>query len=121
MTEPDFWPHLEHRVCREFSGLRDTSLRALWCDGFLRHTLHTDTPLGPRITGHTWLARGGSWQEEWDFTLLLPPQTRTLDDIDWLALLPADDVTGWLALDPPNKTMTINPRAAYPDPPPPQK
>jgi hypothetical protein len=118
MTEPDFWPRLEYRVCRELAGLRDNSLRALWCDGFLPHTLHIDAP-GPRITGHTWIGRGPRHQEEWDFTLILAPHTRTPDQIDWPTLLPQEDVTGWLSIDAERKTMTINPLAAYPDPIPP--
>jgi hypothetical protein len=114
MTEPDFWPHLEHRVSHELAGLRDPSLRALWCDGFLPSAFHTGPP-GPRITGHTWIARGGRHQEEWHFTLLLAPHTLTPDQIDWPTLLPPEDVTGWLSLDTDRKTMTINPLAAYPD------
>ena len=36
--------------------------------------------------------------------------------VNWSALLPPDDVTGWLSLDLDRKAVTIDPRAAYPDP-----
>ena len=32
-VEKDFWVALEYRVCREFEGFEDRSLRSLGCDG----------------------------------------------------------------------------------------
>jgi hypothetical protein len=35
--------------------------------------------------------------------------------VDWAALLPAEDVTGWLSPHPHAKTLAIDPLAAYPE------
>lgn len=47
--------------------------------------------------------------------LIAGNRVRSWDDADWDALLPPDDVTGWLSLDVDEKTLRIDPAAAYPD------
>jgi hypothetical protein len=81
MTEPDFWPHLEFRLCREFAGLPDNHLRFLWCDGFIPEQYLLDDP-SPRITGLAWICRGAN-QEQWSFTLLLNRPYGSRSESDW--------------------------------------
>jgi hypothetical protein len=58
---------------------------------------------------------GTTYQEEWEFTLLLDRSHDSPDQIEWSALLPASDVTKWLSLDPARKRLVIEPSAAVPD------
>jgi hypothetical protein len=113
VDEADYWVSLEYRVGREFAGMRENHLRYLWCDGFVpERYLLDDRP--PRITGRAWICDGPR-QAEWAFTLLLPNPVGSQDEIDWPALLPPENVTGWLAVDPRGKRIEIEPAAAVPD------
>ena len=118
--EREFWLLLEFRLCGEFAGLRDKSLRALWCDGFAPedHLIDGD---GARVTGTAWIAHGSGAHERWRFVLLVGRRLTSWEDVDWDRLLPPEHVTGWLAMDWSTKTMRIDPAAAYPDPPAPAK
>jgi hypothetical protein len=107
----EYWRHLEFRICRELAGMREKNLRAWWCDGFIPELL--DATRGC-FTGRVWMAHG-KHQEAWHFTLVLGPHLRACEQIDWGALVVAEDLTGWLSIDPGRKTMTINPQAAYPE------
>lgn len=112
MDEQDYWLRLEHRVCAEFTGFSDRTLRAIWCDGL--EPSHDDLSISPLcIHGRAW--SGPSGQEHWRFTLVLAPGIQSREVIDWAALLPADNVTGWLTPDPSARTLLIEPPAAYPD------
>jgi hypothetical protein len=113
MTEPDFWPHLEFRLCREFAGLPDNHLRFLWCDGFIPEQYLLDDP-SPRITGLAWICRGAN-QEQWSFTLLLNRPYGSRSEIDWQSLLPPENRTRWLAVDPQCRRLEIGPSAAIGD------
>jgi hypothetical protein len=113
VDEAHYWPSLEYRVCREFAGMSDPRLRSLWCDGFIPgRYLISET--SPRIEGRAWICDGRS-QHEWGFALLLPHQVASRDDIPWASLLPAEDVTRWLALDPRGQRIQIEPMAAARD------
>jgi len=112
----EFWLRLEYRVGLEIDGLRSDDFRGIWCDGFapeMFQLIHGR----PTITGRVWLAKSGhrGGQERWRFSLLLPENVRGEQDIEWAAVLPPDDVTGWLSLDQSQRVMKLDPVAAYPD------
>ena len=113
MDEADYWARLEYRVSREFAGMAERRLRSLWCEGFIPQQYLFSEPT-PRIVGRAWIG-GGPAQHEWEFTLFLPPETRSRDEIEWAALLPAEDVTRWLALDLAARRIQIKPLAAVRD------
>jgi hypothetical protein len=113
VNEADFWLHLEYRICREFAGMANRSLRFLWCDGLVPARYHLNDS-DPRITGTAWICNGPK-QDEWEFALFLPHPVASHDEIDWSALLPPENVTRWLALDPPGKHVQIEPGAAVAD------
>lgn len=106
MDEHDFWVRLEFRICAEFRGFDDEQLRAIWCDGLVAEDYDFSAPQ-PCIRGRAWC--GPSGQEPWRFTLVVDPGTRSPGEIDWSALLPGAQSTGWLVPDPGARTMTIYP------------
>jgi hypothetical protein len=112
-VEDEFWIALEFRVSGEFPGMADKQLRHFWCDGFIPEQYLLDD-LMPRIVGRAWIV-DDQRQENWEFTLFLNQSYALRTDIDWFALLPADNVTCWLALDLPGKRIQIEPVAAVPD------
>ncbi|GIH03333.1 hypothetical protein Rhe02_14000 [Rhizocola hellebori] len=109
-AETNFWQALEYRVTAELAGLADHSLRHHWCDGLIPadYDLAGDPPC---IRGRAYCGRSG--QEHWQFTLFVAPGTPARDRIDWPALLPAADLTGWLTVCPTDRTLTLNPLAAH--------
>lgn len=107
MTEVDYWPRLEFRVCRELAGMEDKALRSLWCDGFIPEDYVFDDA-APRIAGRAWICRGPQ-QDPWEFTLLLDQAVRAREDVHWEALLPPDEVTGWLDVDLLGRRIRIGP------------
>lgn len=110
MDETYYWGALEYRICREFAGRAERSMRYLWCDGLLPvEFLLNDRK--PRVVGQTWICSGPK-QEQWRFTLLLPYRVGSRGEIDWAALLPAENLTRWLAVDPASKCIEIEPGAA---------
>ena len=112
LTESDFWASLEYRICAEVAGASDRQLRGYWCDGLVAGESFLQGRR-PRITGCAWF--GATGQEEWTFTLFLRRRHASRDAIDWAALLPPADVTGWLAIDVAKKHLTMDPTAAVPD------
>jgi hypothetical protein len=74
--------------------------------------LLNDVP--PRLLGSAWICRGDE-QEEWNVELLLPRAFHSRDEIPWAELLPAEDVTRWLAVDRSKKLLQIEPGTAMPD------
>lgn len=114
MDEREYWLRLEYRVCRELDGLRHTEARPYWCDGFepSRYVLDGRQP---RVIGHVWMGIGPRFQERWGYTLLLDRPVRSAEEIDWSVLLPPEDVTRWLTVDPGRKVVVIEPSAAVPD------
>jgi hypothetical protein len=111
-VEKDFWVALEYRICREFAGFEDGSLRWLGCDGLMPEEYDLDAD-EPRIRG---TARcGQSGQELWGFTLLIGPGATSPRNIDWSSLLPPEDVTGWLSPHLRERRLVIDPGSAYPD------
>jgi len=114
VDERDYWARLEYRVCSELDGLRHTAARPYWCDGFVPSRYILDGP-SPRVLGHAWMGIGSRYQERWAFTLLLDRPVRSAEEVDWSALLPPEDVTRWLTVDPGRKQLVIEPSAAVPD------
>lgn len=113
MDEKYFWGNLELRLCREFAGLPERRYRYFWCDGFDPHNYVLDGP-SPRITGRCWICNGPA-QAEWEFALLLPMLAITREDIEWAALLPAENVTSWMSFDEGRQYIEIEPAVAVPD------
>lgn len=112
MEEDDYWVRLEFRICAELRSLDDQRLRTLWCDGLVAEQYDLLSPQ-PCIHGRAWCGPDG--QEPWEFKLLVDPSTRSRTDIDWSALLPSNQLTGWLMPDPQRKIMTIDPLGGYPE------
>jgi hypothetical protein len=113
LTERDYFGHLEMRVSRELAGMRQRELQSLWCDGFIAEAFEV---VGERcrMTGQVWMAFGQERQELWKFIVYLGP-ARSREEIDWTAMLPGEDVTGWLSLDFQTKFMKVNPFVAHLD------
>jgi hypothetical protein len=111
-VERDFWEALEYRICREFRGFEDARLRFIWCDGLIpeEYDLRADEPC---VRGRAYCGMSG--QEIWQFTLLIGASVNSPAQIDWPSLLPADDVTGWLTPHLRERTLILDPLAAYPD------
>lgn len=114
MVERDFWMSLEFRISREFARLPDRRYRFFWCDGFVPRDYLLDDAT-PRIVGTVWICDGPA-QEEWQFALLLPSPSSTLEDLDWAALLPPDGTTGWMSFDAEHRCLEIQPSLAVPEP-----
>jgi len=114
VDESYFWEALEFRISREFAGMPGRYERDLWCDG-LSPSRYVLDDSAPRIIGVAWICNGPQ-EAEWEFTLFLPAAVGSRDEIDWAALLPADNVTRWLAFDVHAKRIQIEPAAAVPDP-----
>lgn len=110
MEEQEFWKRLEFRICAEFQGLADKRLRHHWCDGLLPEE-YDFLAAPPRIRGQAWCGETG--QERWEFTLIIDPEAHEREAIDWLALLPADELTGWLSPDLYAKAIAIEPLNGY--------
>jgi len=117
MDESEFWLELEHRVSREFEGMRGNAndLRSFWCDGIVP-AQYGVKEANPRITGLAWIVRGQN-QEAWEFTLFLPHSCASREEIVWQTLLPPEHVTKWIALDIKAKRIQFEPLAAMPDEP----
>lgn len=112
MEEQEFWRRLEFRIGAEFQGFADKTIRYHWCDGLVAEEYDFGAA-PPQIRGFAWC--GGTGSEHWRFTLFLAPETRSRAAIDWSALLPADESTGWLLPDTQEKSMSIDPLHGYPD------
>jgi hypothetical protein len=113
LTEREYFGHLEMRVSRELAGMRQRELQSLWCDGLIAEAFEI---VGERcrMTGQVWMAFGQQRQQPWNFVVYLGP-ARSREEIDWAAMLPREDVTGWLSLDFQTKFMKVNPFAADSD------
>ena len=101
------------RISRELAGMRQRDLQSWWCDGFIPDAFEV---VGERcrMKGKVWMALGQERQELWNFAVSLG-LARPREQIDWAALLPAEDVTGWLSLDFDTKFMKVNSFVAHPD------
>jgi hypothetical protein len=90
--------------------MEEQERRSLWCDGFLpeRYVLEG---AAPHITGVAWICKG-SWQQPWEFRLDLGGPVRSKDNIPWEELLPAEDLTAWLAVDVEGRRIRVSPHLA---------
>ncbi|GAA1642645.1 hypothetical protein [Actinoplanes couchii] len=105
MDEQDFWVRLEYRVTAEFRKIADERLRRHWCDGMIAEDYDFGGPR-PSVSGRAWC--GDSGQEQWRFVLVLPVGIGSSEQVDWAALLPGDEVTGWLSVDPRARSLTVD-------------
>ena len=117
VNEEEFWGRLEYRVSREMSGNKDCQRLGLWCDGFVPEQYVLDS--SPcYIAGQAWIGLGpGTHQEKWQFKLILRSSPASREGISWSELLPADEVTRWLTVDPEEKRFEIEPGASVPNTP----
>jgi hypothetical protein len=106
-AEAEFWSALEYRITTELWGFEDQLLRSLWCDGLVpeEYDLRTDRPC---IRGTAYCGQSG--QDRWRFTLLLGDPDRLTD---WSALLPGEELTGWLSVHPRERALIVDPSSAY--------
>ena len=109
-AEAEFWSALEYRITSELWGFEDQVLRSLWCDGLVpeEYDLRADTPC---IRGTAYCGQSG--QDRWRFTLLLGLPGQRDRQIDWSALLPAEELTGWLSVHPRERALIVDPGSAY--------
>jgi hypothetical protein len=114
VEEAYYWQALEFRICREFAGMPERHMQYMWCDGLVPEQFLLDDPT-PRIIGRAWICNGPR-QAQWAFTIFLPSPVGSRAEIDWAAMLPAEDVTRWLAFDLEGKRIQIEPAAAVADP-----
>ena len=110
MEEKEFWARLEFRICAEFAGFADHELCHYRCDGLVPDDYHL-AGVEPRISGVAWCGQSG--QEQWRFTLMTGQPATSREQINWPGLLPGDLLTGWMAPDPQNKTLRIDPLSSY--------
>jgi hypothetical protein len=111
MTEDEFWLALEWRICRELSGMGDAVLRPMWCDGI--HGAIVQPEASPAyMSGTIYIAKDG--QTAMPFTMALPNNIASTDDIVWSALMPPEDMTAWLSVDTKRKLVTIDLSKAEP-------
>src|ERR1700727_1300551 len=95
LEERDFWVRLEYRVCAEFQDLADSSLHYFWCDGLIAEQYdQQDGEL--QVRGTAWIGHGDR-QERWRFVLQAGQPPADSGGADWAALLPDDNLSGWLA------------------------
>lgn len=111
MREDEYWVRLEFRLCSEFAGLTDPALNMFWCDGIApdQYDEHGEHSL---VRGTAWVGRDG--QQPWQFVLLMG-RCPSREDVDWAALLPAADATGWLSVDVARKALKLDPLRPRPD------
>jgi hypothetical protein len=111
MTEDEFWTRLEFRICLELTGMDDKVLRGMWCDG-IRGAL-TRPEAGPAyMSGTIWIGKTG--QTDMQFAMAMPDNIVSKDDIIWSKLLPPEDMTAWLSVDPKRKLVMIDLSKAEP-------
>jgi hypothetical protein len=111
MTESEFWNALEWRIDRELRGMTDTFLRDIWCDGIRGNVVRPEA--GPAyMYGTIWIGKDG--QTPMQFTMALPDNVVSKDDIAWSTLVPPEDVTAWLSVDIKRKLVAIDLSKAEP-------
>ena len=111
MTEDEFWTALEFRICRELSGISDAVLRPMWCDGIRGAIVRPEA--GPAyMYGTIYIGKTG--QTAMEFRMVLPDNIASKDDIVWSKLMPPEDVTAWLSVDPKRKLVMIDLSKAEP-------
>src|SRR5262245_3109403 len=122
MNESEFWSRLEWRVGHELTGLHVPELRNWWCDGF--GVEHFEPDRG-RFSGVVYMLQCESRQkqtleyewrnrrkrgkvkgDDWRFLLLTGDKPLERELINWAALLPGYDMTGWLGVDVGRRKMT---------------
>lgn len=113
MDERGFWTMLMFRVCHEFTGMAERDFRRMWCDGFNPEMYELDKE-PPCIRGVAWIGAAPN-QASWTFRLLLNRHYNTVDEIDWLSLLPADNRTRWMSVDLWRNHIELEPGVAQPD------
>jgi hypothetical protein len=105
MTEDEFWLALEYRICRELRGMSDAVLRPMLCDGIRGDIVRPEA--GPAyLSGSIYIGKTG--QTEMQFTMALPDNIASKDDILWSNLMPPEDMTAWLSVDPRRKHVMID-------------
>jgi hypothetical protein len=85
--------------------MNDKVLRSMWCDGIRGAVVRPEA--GPAyMSGTIWIGKDG--QTEMQFTMVLPDNIASKDDIVWSKLMPPEDMTAWLSVDPKRKLVAID-------------
>ena len=112
MVESEFFTFLEYRVCDELPRLYRKEILGLWCDGL---SPGRDEILNGRCTihGEAWMGgipgkpRNATHQEPWRFSAALPQGVVRSSVLDWQPFRPPIDASGWLEVEPDERTLTI--------------
>ncbi len=99
MTESDYWLLLEYRLSREFPRLGMNELRFLWCDRLRADHVSSDG-------GSDWISGTALISEDdgrsfvdYRFRLRLGRSPVQRSGINWEAMLPGEETSGWLSVD----------------------
>jgi hypothetical protein len=112
MDESEFFEFLEYRLCDELPLLGRKELLGLWCDGLSpghdeilngRCTIHGEAWMG----GNLGKPRSATHQESWRFSAVLPQGVVRSPVLNWQLFCPPLDASGWLELNPDERTITI--------------
>ena len=107
MTESEFWGRLEYSISHQLEVMAKGREHYLWCDGIGPGEFYL-MDARPRITGRACIVHDQEKYETWGYTLLLPQQYESRDEIDWAALLPSDDRGHWVSVDMSNRHITLD-------------
>lgn len=111
VDERRFWSALEWRTGGEMARDEACARAGLWCDGYAPQGL--DREAQPhRIRGRVYVVFGPGRDESWTFELLLPAPVARLEEVDWSAILPEPEDTGWLTIDHDRRHLTVVPADA---------
>jgi len=73
LTDQDFWTRLEFKASRWMQSAHDKAIRPFWIDGFIPETA-VQVKAGVIVEGAVWIGNGGSEQEMYRFTVVLPDE-----------------------------------------------
>jgi hypothetical protein len=89
----------------------DKVLIGMWCDGIRGDIVR---PEGGRAYLYGTIYLGKTGQTPMEFKMNLPDNIASKDDIVWSKLLPPEDMTAWLSVDPKRKLAMIDLSKAEP-------
>jgi hypothetical protein len=106
VNEREFWVALEYRLSREFGRLPAKDLRFLCCDGLEPADALVSASGASWVTGRDLISEddGSSFV---DYRFELGPVVPQRSEIDWGALLPDDNSSGWLYVDRARKELRM--------------
>lgn len=107
MSESEYWQQL----CFRLNGVGPRSGEGIslpgWCDWFEPKKWFFGGK-SSRVVGDVGFVNGHR-VTQWQFSLLLPPNTRSEKEIEWAALLPPEGLLDWIRVDGDRGCMEIHP------------